>query len=78
MAMNWKNSVSIRIGNGHTDIIRGPVDAIEALNNRWPAEHGPRYRQAKRLCGDAVACGSSDDIVRDAFIGAALEAKLLD
>jgi hypothetical protein len=71
MATNWKKSVSVRIGIGHADIIRGPVDAFEALNNRWPAEHGPRYGQAKSLCSDAVARGSDDELTRDAFIGAA-------
>jgi hypothetical protein len=78
MATNWKKSVSVRIGNGHTDIIRGPIDAFEALNNRWPAEHGPHYGHAKSMCSDAVARGSNDELTRDAFIGAALEAKVLD
>jgi hypothetical protein len=78
MSIEWKRSVSIRVGNGHADIIRGPADAFEALNNRWPAEHGQHYAEAKSLCGDAVARGSNDELARNAFIGAAHEAKLLD
>ena len=77
MSIHWKQSVSIRIGNGLTDVIRGPVDAFEALNNRWPAEHGKSYFIAKSLCSEAVATASSNDSARDAFVAAAQEANLL-
>jgi hypothetical protein len=77
MPIEWKSSVSVRIGNGHSDIIRGPADAFEALNNRWPAEHGPFYIEAKSQCSDAVARASADESTRDAFIDAANEAALL-
>jgi hypothetical protein len=77
MTIEWKNSVSVRIGNGHADIIRGPVEAFEALNNRWPAVRGPYYREAKSRCSDAVARASADEGVRTAFIEAAMEATVL-
>lgn len=78
MTMKWKNAVSVRIGYGHSDIMRGPVDAFEALNNRWPAEHGARYLEAKSLCSDAVARASADEGSKKAFIDAAIEAMVLD
>lgn len=78
MPIEWKSSVSVRIGNGDADIIRGPVEAFEALNNRWPAEHGPHYAEAKSRCSDAVARSSPDEGARNAFIDAAIEAALLD
>ena len=59
MAQKWKSSVSVRIGDGHSDAIRGPGDAFEFLTNRWPAERGPRYTEAKRLCSMAVGLTTS-------------------
>ncbi|WP_416409087.1 DUF982 domain-containing protein [Agrobacterium rosae] len=77
LSIEWKNSVSVRIGNGHAEMIKGPVEAFDALNNRWPAEHGPLYVEAKSQCSDAVARGSADEGARNAFIDAAVEATLL-
>ena len=77
MAQKWKSSVSVRIGDGHSDTIRGPGDAFEFLNNRWPAERGPRYTEAKRLCSMAFGLTTSVEGAREAFVGAAGEANVL-
>ncbi|PYE25983.1 uncharacterized protein DUF982 [Rhizobium sp. PP-CC-3A-592] len=77
MSIHWNRPVAVRIGSGIADVIRGPIDAFEALNNRWPAEHGESYFVAKALCSEAVATASSNDTVRDAFVDAAQDARLL-
>jgi hypothetical protein len=77
MSNQWNEAVSVRIGTGISDTINGPGEAFEALNNRWPGEHGPHYDEAKRLCSMAVGGTSSLEIAREAFIGAAVEAAVL-
>jgi hypothetical protein len=77
MSNQWNKAVSIRIGTGISDAIKGPGEAFEALNNRWPAERGSHYDAAKRLCSMAVGGTLSAEIAREAFIGAALEASVL-
>ncbi|WP_080725092.1 DUF982 domain-containing protein [Neorhizobium galegae] len=77
MSNKWNKAVSVRIGDGISDAIGGPGEAFEALNNRWPAEHGPHYVEAKRLCSMAVGGTLSAEIAREAFIGAAIEACVL-
>ena len=77
MSNIWIKAVSVRIGNGISDAIKGPREAFDALNNRWPAEHGPLYVEAKRLCIMAVGGTLSAEIAREAFIGAAVEASVL-
>jgi hypothetical protein len=78
MSHQWNNAVSVRIGTGISDTISGPGEAFEALNNRWPGEHGPHYDEAKRLCSMAVGGTSSSEIAREAFIVAAVEASVLE
>ena len=62
MSNHWNKAVSVRIGTGISDTIHGPVEAFEALNNRWPAEHGPRYDKAKERCSMAVGGTLSAEI----------------
>ncbi len=78
MRIEWKNSVNIRIGSGRAEIITGADDAIAALLNRWPGEHGPHYNEAKRICGMTTAGDFSSEVAREAFIAAAVEASVLD
>lgn len=77
MSIHWKSAVSVRIGNGITDLIKGPSEAFEHLNNRWPAERGRLYVEAKGLCSAAIADATANDTSRDAFVEAAVEAKIL-
>ncbi|MCB5205475.1 DUF982 domain-containing protein [Neorhizobium sp. T786] len=77
MTIEWRALVRIRIGTGSADLITGPNDAFEALSNRWPAERGPHYKDAKRLCSIAIGGGLPPEVAREAFIAAALEAAVL-
>jgi hypothetical protein len=77
MSIEWNAPVRIRIGTGSPDTIKGPNNAFEALNNRWPAERGPHYRDAKLTCSMAAAGEISAEIAREKFISAALEAHVL-
>ncbi|WP_077067144.1 DUF982 domain-containing protein [Pseudorhizobium marinum] len=78
MSTEWKRPIHIRIGTGSADTIAGPSEAFAALSYRWPAEHGRRYSDAKRLCRMAVAGNVSAELAREAFIAAAQEASVLD
>ena len=77
MSNQWKKAVRIRIGNGMSDTVNGPGEAFEALNNRWPATHGPSYVNAKRLCSVAVGENTPSEAARDAFLEAAVAARVL-
>jgi hypothetical protein len=78
MSIEWKAPVRIRIGNGSADIIKGPNNAFEALNNRWPAGHGHHYADAKMTCSMAATGEIPAEIARERFIAAAIEARILD
>lgn len=78
MSNTWKNPVRIYIGTGAPDIIVGPIQAFEALNNRWPASRGPKYNDAKRICSMAAAGEISIDFARVAFVSAAVESSVFD
>ncbi|MBB4351587.1 DUF982 domain-containing protein [Aliirhizobium cellulosilyticum] len=78
MSNTWKNPVRIHTGTGAPDIVFGPIQAFEALNNRWPASRGPKYNDAKRICRLAAAGEISIDFARMAFISAAVEASVFD
>jgi len=47
------------------------------LQHRWPAERGPHYLQAKKLCKEAAQGLVPAEVARESFISAAIEAYLL-
>lgn len=36
----WSEPVRVRVGYGFIEIIRGPREALEYLNWRWPVRYG--------------------------------------
>ncbi|MEZ2131356.1 MULTISPECIES: DUF982 domain-containing protein [unclassified Sinorhizobium] len=75
--MNWQVPVRVRVGNGHSETIRGPKDALDYLTNRWPVADGPHYIKARRECMAAIERKVSPDIARDIFIAASIESDML-
>lgn len=73
----WDVPVYVRIGRGMTETIEGPQEALTYLTNRWPAERGRYYEQAKAACDDAVARYGSLAESREAFVAAAIEVNIL-
>jgi len=50
----WRPSVYVRIGRGNLEAIAGPNEALTYLANRWPAERGSYFENAKFACLMAV------------------------
>jgi hypothetical protein len=73
----WTTPVAIRIGKRSSEFIRGPNEAIEYLERRWPAHEGPQFEAARRRCVEAINHLGHPEGAREAFIAAAAEAKVL-
>jgi hypothetical protein len=75
--MMWQSPVFVRIGNGMRERIDGPDAAVAALLHRWPSTSQWEYAAAKRRCIDAIAKHGSASLAREAFMEAAVAAKVL-
>jgi glutamate-1-semialdehyde aminotransferase len=76
--VRWLAPVWVRVGNGMPEIVRGPKDALEQLQYRWPSLQGGSYRQAKLKCMAALSKRGLCEEARETFIRASIEAKMLD
>ncbi|WP_409457356.1 DUF982 domain-containing protein [Rhizobium sp.] len=74
----WLAPVWIRVGSGVAEAVRSPSDALEKLVYRWPSQKGMHYSSAKSYCIEALSQRHKLDASREAFIRAAIEAKMLD
>lgn len=75
--VTWQSPVFVRIGSGMRERIDGPDTALAALLHRWPSSGQPELAMAKRRCVDAIAKHGSPELARDAFVEAAVAAKVL-
>lgn len=75
--MHWQVPVHVRVGNGHSETIHGPKDALDCLTNRWPGADGPHYIKARRECMAAIERKVSPDVARDIFIAASIKSDML-
>lgn len=75
--VTWQSPVFIRIGNGMRERIDGPDAALAALLHRWPSTGQTEYAVAKRRSIDAIANHGSPEHARNAFVEAAVAAKVL-
>ncbi|WP_426232143.1 DUF982 domain-containing protein [Pararhizobium sp. DWP3-4] len=75
--VTWQAPVFVRIGNGMRERIGGPDSALAALLHRWPSSSQSEYAVAKRRCVDAIARHRSPELARNAFVEAAVAAKVL-
>jgi hypothetical protein len=68
----WVSPVHVRIGFGIPETINNPLEGLDYLLNRWPAERGFQYEKAKAACTSAIQrCGSTLEEAREAFAIAA-------
>ncbi|KQZ48492.1 hypothetical protein ASD54_16630 [Rhizobium sp. Root149] len=77
-APRWLTPVWVRLNDGSPEAVHGPAEALEKLMFRWPPRRGRHYRSARTSCLAAVNRQMAQDLAREAFIRASLEAKLLD
>lgn len=75
--VSWRAPVLVRIGNGASEEIEGPLAAIHYLRHQWPHDRGPSHKTALELCSVAVDGGIPTDVAKEAFILAAIEVRLL-
>jgi len=73
----WSSPVRVRIGYGFPETIRGPREALEYLKWRWPVREGACYINALRDCAAGLQRKIPLDRVREAFVLASIEAKML-
>ncbi|MDF0664150.1 MULTISPECIES: DUF982 domain-containing protein [unclassified Rhizobium] len=75
--VTWQSPVFVRIGDGMRERIDGPDTALAALLHRWPSTSQAGYAVAKRRCVDAIAKRGSPELAREAFVEAAVSARVL-
>ena len=73
----WASPVRVQIGYGFPETIRGPRQALEYLKWRWPVREGIHYINALRDCAAALQKTIPIDRVRESFVLASIEARML-
>ncbi len=73
----WQVPVYVRIGYGASESVHGPNEALTYLEDRWPAERGPHYDRAHQTCQLATIRKRPGELAREAFIAAAIEARII-
>ncbi len=74
----WSQPVRVRVGYGFQETIRGPREALEYLKWRWPVRDGVYYLKALKECAESLQRQVSLDTVRETFVLASIEAKMLE
>ena len=77
LRIKWTLPVYIRVGDGLCEKVRSPEAALDHLNHRWPEQHSPEYRAAKRMCLLALSNQADEEAARRAFVEAAARATML-
>lgn len=73
----WTAPISVRIGNGHSELIHGPDEALYYFRHRWPLTDSLALDTARRRCLEARGSDMPCEAAKEAVIAAAIEAKVL-
>ena len=73
----WSSPVRVRVGYGSPEMIRGPREALDYLNWRWPIREGTYYLKALKECAAGLQRKIPLEKVRETFVLASIEAKML-
>lgn len=76
-SVEWVAPVYVRIGYGASESVKGPDEAFHYLMQRWPIDRGTKYDMACIVVANAVEKRASAEEAREAFIAAAIEARVL-
>jgi hypothetical protein len=71
---HWSKPVTVRLRNGQPHTFHSIEDAVDFLENDWPARFGTHHRHALEMCRAAQNRLISQEAAREVFIGACLEA----
>jgi hypothetical protein len=74
---HWSEPVRVRVGYGFPETIRGPQEALDYLNWRWPVRDGFYYAQARTECAASLQRKVPLEQVRETFVLASIEAEML-
>jgi len=74
----WRNSVRLRIGNGMTERVCCPSEALFYLNYRWPTVRGRHHMGAVASCAAALDGKLASEFAKEAFARACDEAAVLN
>lgn len=75
--VEWRAPVTVRIGYGTAELVRGPAEACDYLARRWPMLEGFYHDLAERKCRVAADRRAAVEESRNLFISAAIEASVL-
>lgn len=76
MDQSWTRSVELELPkSGNVLMIKSTREASECLRH-WPEPHGAAYREAKRVCREAMMGEAPIAAARAAFVSAAEEAGI--
>lgn len=74
---NWSKGVELELhGIGSYRTVKSTEDAARCLLEYWPRGKGKAYMAAQQACLEALEGVTSPELAREAFIGAALAAKI--
>ena len=74
---SWSQGVDLELhGVGSYRTVKSTEDAARALLAHWPRGKGKAYMDAQRACLDALEGATSPEVAPEAFIAAALAAKI--
>jgi hypothetical protein len=73
----WSEPVRVRVGYGFPETIRGPKEALEYLTWRWPVREGQHYAKALKECTAYLQRQIPIEKVRETFVLASIEARML-
>ena len=62
---------------GRFRIVRGPVEAVDALTHQWPRPLGEKHARALAACRAAALGSVKPHIARARLVAAAREARIL-
>ncbi|MEP6567110.1 MAG: DUF982 domain-containing protein [Mesorhizobium sp.] len=72
----FKIPVTVELPNGEIRTLSSVSEAAVFMMEKWPEEHGPRYRDALQACTGSLATADDVENARRAFLAAANEAGL--
>lgn len=74
---NWSKGVDLELhGVGSYRTVKSTEDATRCLLEYWPRGKGKVYVAAQQACLDALEGRTAPEVAREAFIAAALAAKI--
>lgn len=74
---NWSKGVELELhGVGSYRTVKSTEDAARCLLANWPTGKGMAYEAAQEACLSALEGATSPELAREAFITAALAAKI--